>query len=294
MADIFEQEVDEELRKDRYNALLRRYGPWVLGVAIVIIVGVGGWQAWESWSKSQRDAASDTYVAAARLVENDRFEEAGVELQQIAENGPDGYATLALMQQGAIALEQGDNDAARRLFEQAAARSPEPLVRDLATLKAALAGFETYSTDDLANRLGRIASGDNAMRHLATELIASKALSEGDYDRARREYDSIVFALDAPDGVRVRASAALALLNRLDPQGAADDEGFAGEITLDETMTGEEPGSEAGDFTLGDGSDPAADEDALDITLPEATLGNADNVTPGSEDDTAGSGEDEE
>lgn len=294
MADIFEQEVDEELRKDRYNALLRRYGPWVLGVAIFIIVVVGGWQAWESWSKSQRDAASDTYVSAARLAENERWDEAGVELEQIAENGPDGYATLALMQRGAIALEQGDNDAARRFFEQAAARSPEPLVRDLATLKAALAGFESYSTDDLANRLGRIASGENAMRHLATELIASKALSEGDYDRARREYDSIVFALDAPDGVRVRASAALALLNRLDPQAAAEDEEFAGEITLDDDVMGDDTGTDTDQFTLGDGTDSGAEDDALDINLPDATLGNADNLTPGSEDDTAGSGEDEE
>ncbi|MEN0651814.1 MULTISPECIES: tetratricopeptide repeat protein [Hyphobacterium] len=276
MADIFEQEVDEELRKDRYNALLRRYGPWVLGIAIVIVVVVGGWQAWESWSKSQRDAASETYVSAARLVENERWDAAEAALEQIAESGPDGYATLALMQRGAVALEQGDNDAARRYFEQAAARSPEPIVRDLATLKAALAGFESYSTDDLANRLGRIASGDNAMRHLAIELIASKALSEGDYARARQEYDSIVFALDAPDGVRVRASAALALLNRLDPPAAADDADVEGEMTL------------------GDENDFGAADDALEITLPEASLGNADDLTPGSDDDTAGSGEDEE
>lgn len=291
MADIFEQEVDEELRKDRYNALLRKYGPWVLGTAIVIVAVVGGWQAWDSWSERQRDAASDTYNSAARLLENERWDEAGVALDDIAESGPDGYATLALMQRGAVALEAGDRDAARRFFEQAAARSPEPLVRDLATLKAALAGFETYSTDDLANRLGRIASSESAMRHLATELIAAKAMSEGDYARARSEYDAIVFALDAPDGVRARASAALALLNQLDPQ--ADTAAVEAEDAAVNGTEGEPTDADAA-FTLGSEDEGPAEGEADEIALPEATLQNADNLTPGSEDDTAGSAEDEE
>jgi hypothetical protein len=216
VADIF-QEVDEELRKDRYQVWLRKYGPLVLGGAVAVVVLVGGWQFWESWSENRRDTASDTYAAAATQVEEANWDSAAVALDEIAASGPDGYATLALMQRGAVALEAGDNVAATRYFEQAAARSPDPLVRDLATLKAAMAGFETFSADDIANRLGRIAEGDNALRLLARELIATKAMDAGRYDAARNDFEAIVFALDAPQGLRARASAALAVLNRLDP-----------------------------------------------------------------------------
>lgn len=272
MADIF-QEVDEELRKDRYQVWLRKYGPWVLGAAIVIIAVVGGWQFWESWSESRRNTASDTYNSAAQLVEGERWDEAGVALDDISENGPDGYATLALMQRGAVALEAGDNEAARGFFERAAARSPDPLVRDLATLKAALAGYESYSADDLANRLGRIAGGDNAMRHLASELIAAKAMDEADYETARSEYESIVFALDAPDGVRARASAALAVLNRVAPE------------TADDADVAEATGPEAGDGDEAVVEPVLGGGDAAVIEVPEATVSGADNLAPGSEDD---------
>ena len=43
MVDIFE-EVDEELRKDKYQELLRKYGPWALGGAIGIIAVAAGYQ----------------------------------------------------------------------------------------------------------------------------------------------------------------------------------------------------------------------------------------------------------
>ena len=38
MSDIF-REVDEDIRQEKYRRLWDRFGPWVLGVAVLIIVG---------------------------------------------------------------------------------------------------------------------------------------------------------------------------------------------------------------------------------------------------------------
>jgi hypothetical protein len=45
-ADSFVHEVDEKLREERMMALAKRYGPWLIGLFALFIVGLGGWQGW--------------------------------------------------------------------------------------------------------------------------------------------------------------------------------------------------------------------------------------------------------
>ena len=47
----FINEVEEELRKDEYNRLLRRYGPYILAVIVAIVAGTGflEYQKYTNW-----------------------------------------------------------------------------------------------------------------------------------------------------------------------------------------------------------------------------------------------------
>mgnify|MGYP006945477697 CR=1 FL=1 len=45
MSDIF-REVDEDLRHERYKRLWDRFGVYVIGLAVVIVLGVSGYKAW--------------------------------------------------------------------------------------------------------------------------------------------------------------------------------------------------------------------------------------------------------
>ena len=61
MSDVFE-EVEEQLRADRYKTLAFKALPWVLAVlvlAAVVAGGVWGWRAWQSRSYAE---ASKTYA----------------------------------------------------------------------------------------------------------------------------------------------------------------------------------------------------------------------------------------
>jgi len=215
VADIF-HEVEEELRKDKYNDLLRKWGPIVLGGAIAIVLGAAAWQGWDYWQTNQSHAMSDRYLAALELVEEERLDEADLALQQISEDGSNGYAGLALMQRGELALQGGDAATAGYFFELAAEAFSTTAFSDLARVKAAMALFDELSIDDLQNRLGDIMQIDRPYRLLAMEVIAAKAFANNDLERARLEYDGIANDLDALTlPVAQRAQVAVELIDRL-------------------------------------------------------------------------------
>ena len=221
MVDVFD-EVEEELRKERYQQLLRTWGPWVGLVAALIVVGVAAYQFLSHRSDVAAANASDRYFAASEAASGGDLTAADEAFAALAEEGPPGYAALALLRRAAIAQEQGDLEAAARLYEQAAERSPERLLADTARYKAALARFETLSYDDIQVRLAPLQQGAAPLGALARELIAAAALREERWDEARSAYRLLAVGLDGAPGVSRRAREALVYIAQNAPEETAE------------------------------------------------------------------------
>ncbi len=259
MADIF-HEVEEELRKDKYNELLRKWGPWALGAAMAIVIAAASWQGWEYLQRQSAWNESDRYFAALDLVEAERYEDADLALQQLAEDGSPGYAGLALMQRGELLLQSGDTAGAGYMFEQAADRFNVQAFADLARVKAAMALFNELSIDDLDNRLGETMQPERPYRLLAMEVVAAKAFDTGNLARARMEYDAIANDIDALTmPVSQRAQAALALIDRIQATNQPEAEA-APETGIDDA---------APQFNL-DAADDAETDAGLTVDAPAA------------------------
>ncbi|MCH8490639.1 MAG: tetratricopeptide repeat protein [Oceanicaulis sp.] len=267
MADAFD-EVEEELRRERYQALLRKWGPWVAGVAVAIVIAAAGYQYWSATTRQAADAASDAYQAAASLYEAGALNEADAAFARLAETGPRGYATLALMRRAAIAQAGGDSDEAARLYEAAGERSPDPVTRDVARYRAVLAVFDDLSLDDLNLRLQPLTRSGSAVAPLARELMAAAALRDQRWDDARGRYELLSFALDAPPGGQRRAREALAYIAQTAPAGALSE-------PIAEDAAPAEPVDEA---------DPLATGDEAPAELPEALRRVLDESAPSSDE----------
>ena len=63
MADIF-QEVDEEVRRERARQFWERHGNLVIAVAVVIVLGVGGWRGYQWWELKQSAEAGAAFNKA--------------------------------------------------------------------------------------------------------------------------------------------------------------------------------------------------------------------------------------
>lgn len=208
----FINEVEEELRKDDYNALLRRYGPYIAGVIVLIIAGTG----FLEWRKSADDrlarATAASFTQAMNAAEQGNLVLASEKFIELSSVAPAGYAGLSLMQAAGIKLETGDRTEAVRLFDLAAQRFPQARHAQLAQLKAAyiLAGDGAY--EDVTSRLGNLISKDQPYEFLARELMGFAAQQSGDLAGAREQFSYLDTIPGVPAPVKERANQALTLM----------------------------------------------------------------------------------
>src|SRR5690606_29834786 len=127
--------------------------------------------------------------------------------------GSRSYRALALMQRAGLLVSQEQMTEAVALFDEAAGATSDPLLADQARLKAALLLMDTAGFDEVSTRLTPLTEADRPFRPLAREALALARLQHGQTAEARREFVLLSLDQEAPEGVRERATAAIAMID---------------------------------------------------------------------------------
>lgn len=208
MVDVFEQ-VEEELRSDRYRRLARTWLPVVGVVLAVALIGALGFWGWQSWQTSRADAASVAYQKGMEALESNNLAGADTAFAEAAEKAGGGYKALALMQRAGVAVQQNKIPEAVALFDEAAKASRDPILADSAALKATYLLMDTASLGDVEKRLTPLTEDKRPMRPFAQEALAMARLQHGKTAEARSVLVQLQLGQDVPDSVRQRAQAAI-------------------------------------------------------------------------------------
>ena len=211
MADIF-QEVDEQLRSQRYQSLLLRWWPFAVaaaGAALIVALSVWGWN---SHVKDQEGKASVTYQAALDAAAKGDVATADKDFSDVAASGPAAYRALALMQEANIRLDQKKPDEAVHLFDQAAKVAPDLVIGDAARLKAAWVLTDTHPLAEIEARLTPLTGPKSSYRSMAREALAMARLQAGKLDEAKGDFAVLSLSQDASQIEQARAHAALDLI----------------------------------------------------------------------------------
>jgi hypothetical protein len=216
VVDIFD-EVDEELRAERAQQLLKRYAGLIVAAALLVVGAAAGWQAWHWWQARQDMAAGQRYLAAMALMQSPAAaasrQDVTASFDMLARTAPEGYRTLARLQAAALKAGQGDQQGAAALWNDVATdTSADPLLRDLATLLWCEHQIDTGDPALLETRLKALAETGNAWRPLAQEQLALLDLRQGKTEAAKTALSKLAQDVTAPNGVRERAAALLARL----------------------------------------------------------------------------------
>lgn len=212
MTDLFE-EVEEQLRADRYRSLAMRALPWILGVAAVALVAVLGYWGWQTWRTGQINKASEQYAAAIDAMSAGDRAKAEKLWTDVSHSGSGAYKSLSLMQLGGLQILDNKPQAAVKFFDEAADAAPDDIIGDAARLKSAFALLDTAPEKDLEARLAPLTKDNHPYRVQAREALGFAKIMAGDLAGARGQFLLIAQSIDAPDGARERANAAVSLID---------------------------------------------------------------------------------
>ncbi len=209
----FIEEVEEQLRSDRYRALASRWLPWVGAAVIATVIGWLGVWGYNTWRDRNIASASVAYDKAMTTLGQGDETGAFSQLTPIAQTGPAGYKTLALMLQGNIRLNAGKGTEAAALYDSAAKAAPNPIIGDLARLKAAEALMDTAPYPQLQTRLTVLIGDKKPFDLEAREALAMAKLAAGKTAEARGDLNALTLMLGVSQSMRGRAGAAIALID---------------------------------------------------------------------------------
>lgn len=208
----FINEVEEELRKDDYNRLLKKYGP-AIGVVLFLIIAGTGFLEYKKYAADKKaQAVSAIYTAADKQLDEGSQDQAVAAFIDLGATGPEGYAGLSFMRAAAIREDQGDALGAVRLFDKAAEVFTIPRHKQLAQLKAAYLLADQGAYSDVVGRVTPLAETEAPYEFLARELLGYAHAESGDQVSAREQFAYLTSIPGVPETVKQRAEQSMALI----------------------------------------------------------------------------------
>lgn len=285
------REVDEELRGERMRTMWRRFGPFVIGGAVAIVLVVAVNEGWSWWQNANAARSSDQFYAALELAEAGDVAAAQEALNAVAAEATGDYPTLARFRQASLLAGEGQTAEAIAAYDALATSETNPRLREMALV---LAGYLLVDGGDVAavrQRVGGLASPENPMRNAAREAIGLAHYQAGDLRSALATFEEVIAdpgvgqdlasrvqvyvaqlqamgaadpdrpAAAEPDADAAAEPAADAAVEEAAPVGVPAGEASAEPVADDEPTAAEQPAAAAAESAPA--ADPAADTESM-------------------------------
>ncbi len=213
--DQFIQEVESDLRQEKFEHLWKKYGKSIsIGFAVIIGLSVA-FNLWQHYQTKQRDIISQQFVSAQTLMFNKNIGDALSAMEGISKTSHHTYSTLAKFNMASILrMETGHKNLskAEEIYKDLMNDSSvDNMFRELAIVlyvSLRLDSLKNDSEDEFKKLLKSIEPclKDAApYRHLALELKGMIELRQKNYDKATETFVAIAQDEKSPKDLRLRA-----------------------------------------------------------------------------------------
>jgi hypothetical protein len=204
------REVQEEIRREQMEKIWKQYGVLILGAALLIVLGVAGYQLLEARRISASQTAGADFAAAETLADDKKKDDAEKAFKAIADEGPAGYAALAKLHIASAEAKDGKTADAVATYD-ALAKQPgaDDLLKNFAELQAASLRMADADYTEIQNRLTPLA-GDNApFANTAREFLGIAAYKAKKFDEARKYLEPLLIDPNASEDIQERVKIVL-------------------------------------------------------------------------------------
>ncbi|MBL4747981.1 MAG: tetratricopeptide repeat protein [Magnetovibrio sp.] len=206
--DALIREVNDDLREEQMMKLWNRFGGYIIGAAVLIVIIVAGYQGWKQYDTATRTKEGDGFYTATLLAKSGKVDDAIMAFGQLSKKSSSGYSTLAQLQQAALMATQGDSKGAAALYLTIAkANAGDVAFGGLANVLGAMVEINTggYDVDGMTMRLQSLSDDGAPYRYSARELLALVAMKSGDKSTAIERFKQLSNDAKAPSGIKNRA-----------------------------------------------------------------------------------------
>lgn len=205
-------EIEEDLKQEKYMELWKKYGNMVIGAFLVVVAGVGGHTLYGNYEAKKRNETSDIFLDGLEAIEKGEPIRAQGVLDEVAAGSHKGYKMLAQFQKAALLVAEGNKAStteAREIYKDIASNDKYPRrFRDLAELRV-IAMKDTPRTEqtlrDTLSKLEPFTKDGKPWRFTARELKAATLIELKEYVEAAEVMAGLITDKQTPEGIRSRA-----------------------------------------------------------------------------------------
>jgi len=201
MANIF-REVDEDIRKERYINLFRKYGVYAIAIIVIIVGTLAGIQFYSGYQVNKNEMLFAEYI---NIIENNSDDT----LEKLSDSGNTSNLFLNgmyLLKRSDLLVASGQIDQATLLLSEAIENNNlNKIHNDVAIYKLLMINIETLSIEEIKSYQNKLISEVDAF-YLTEELIAIKFLIEGQKEDAIKKFSELSTNNSVPIEIKNRSA----------------------------------------------------------------------------------------
>ena len=209
MANIF-REVDEDIRKERYINLFRKYGVYVIAIIVIIVGTLASIQFYSGYQVNKNEMLFAEYI---NIIENNSDDT----LEKLSDSGNTSNLFLNgmyLLKRSDLLVASGQIGQATLLLSEAIENNTlNKIHNDVAIYKLLMINIETLNIEEIKSYQNKLISEVDAF-YLTEELIAIKFLIEGQKEDAIKKFSELSTNNSVPIEIKNRSEVFIKIANQ--------------------------------------------------------------------------------
>ena len=208
----FFDEVDEEVRNERFKELMNKYGAYILAFLILALSFAVGYEKIAIWRLQKSEQTNVQYVKA--LANTGDYKNNIVELENIVATESGLYKDMAYLQIANILLDNNENEKALEVLNKIVNdNAVSEKIKEIAIIKIATYKVDSATFAEMNSLLAPVATKNGAWSLVAKELLAMSAIHNKDIEKAKSIYQELLVNSNVSVDLKTRINDMLAFLN---------------------------------------------------------------------------------